>query len=124
MKKYPLNNIISAENGILLYTDENGTEKNINLKQSGIIWWEKHHKNPTLADKLFGRKYTCKYIGGKFRSMTDETYIYFWNDTEEIRFVQRVSEQKDNDNYLKTGNKWEDIITQIQKQGFWLFDEG
>lgn len=115
VRKYSLRNIHDIQSGKLVYLDENNLEKQIDLKKSAEIYYDMHYKN-NFMDILLSRKRKNRYVGDRFWNMK-ECYIRLYNQEGEIKFLENISD------YSEIRTLYCSIRNEIQKQGYWLFDE-
>ena len=110
--------IVNADKTHLYFT-ENGTEKTINLKNSADTWWDMKHK-ASLKDILLRKKQKNIYVGEKFFCIDGISYIKFFDSGTEYYFEMYVS----SDELREKRHIWDKINIMLNKQGYWLFDNG
>ena len=126
-RKYSLRNIRYIQSAKLVYLDENNLEEQVDLKKSAEIYYDIHYKHinkkPLLpqvgeyiTNILLRRKRKNRYVGDRFWSMK-ECYIRLYNQEGEIKFLENISD------YSEIRTLYCSIRNEIQKQGYWLFDE-
>lgn len=121
MQKYSFDNIEKINGGSLYYFDDTHARQSVDLKQSGLLWWDKHYKR-TFADVLFGKRQKNKYVGDRCRCF-GEAYIRFYTAEGEIMFVLDMPENSDSAQYSECRERWCDVLNKLTENGFWLFDE-
>ena len=132
-RKYSLRNIRYIQSAKLVYLDENNLEEQVDLKKSAEIYYNIHYKyinkKPLLpqvgeyiTDILLRRKRKNRYVGDRFWSMK-ECYIRLYNQEGEIKFIAKISGDENTSDYSEVRTLYCSIRNEIQKQGYWLFDE-
>lgn len=120
--EYNLSSVAEIEAGLLYFID--GTEKRfIDLRKSADIWWDHYHRRPSFADWLLRRKAKNIYAGGK-NFCTDKPYIRFYDGEDEFVFSEALPKNASEEERRRFRERWESINIALNKQGFWLFDEG
>lgn len=120
--KYNLERIQNISDGKMTYLNLKEESETINLKESALLWWEKHNKE-SLIDKLLKRKNKNKYVGDKFWGF-GESYLRFYKDNDEIMFVKEIPNNMATSDFCEARSFWEDIMLKLHETGYWLFDEG
>lgn len=119
--EYGLSSVAEIEAGRLYFID--GTEKRfIDLRKSADSWWE-YHFRPTLPDRLLRKKAKNIYAGCK-NFCTDKPHIRFYDVEDEFIFSYALSENASEEESRRFRERWDSINIALNKQGFWLFDEG
>ncbi len=132
-RKYSLRNIRYIQSAKLVYLDENNLEEQVDLKKSAEIYYDIHYKHinkkPLLpqvgeyiTNILLRRKRKNRYVGDRFWSMK-ECYIRLYNQEGEIKFIAKISGDENTSDYSEVRTLYCSIRNEIQKQGYWLFDE-
>ena len=77
----------------------------------------------TLMDIILRKKQKNIYAGDKCFDMS-KPYIRMYAGADEIVFTEQLPEGLDSSDICELRAFWEDINMNLNKQGFWLFDEG
>lgn len=120
-RKYSLRNIRYIQSAKLVYLDENNLEEQVDLKKSAEIYYDMHYKH-NFIDILLRTKRKNRYVGDRFWSMK-ECYIRLYNQEGEIKFIAQISGDENTSDYSEIRTLYCSIRNEIQKQGYWLFDE-
>lgn len=118
---YSLSAIKKIEDGVLFF-EADGMQNKIELKQSAEVWWDKHHKF-SLLDVMLKKKQKNIYVGDKCFNL-NKTYIRLYSNNNEIVFEKAIPEDFDTSDVCELMAYWEDVNGKLNRQGFWLFDEG
>lgn len=120
-REYNFECIGGIRGGVVLYED-NGKIVKIDIKESAEYWWEIHHKQ-TIIDRLSKKKYKNKYAGDKCFNFV-ESYIRLYTEEDEIIFKKKFPQELDTSDACEFRMYWDRINQDINKSGYWLFDEG
>ena len=119
--EYALSKIKKIEAGFLFY-EVDGKQRKIDLKQSAQLWWDKHNK-PSVFDIIFRKKYKNIYAGDKKFDL-ENPYICLYAGDDEIVFADKLTADFDTSDLCELRAFWDEINVELNKQGYWLFDEG
>ncbi len=118
--QHSLSAIDRVENGFLFY--DAGDMHQINIKESAMKWWSVRVRK-TLMGIILREKQKNIYAGDKCFNLS-QPYIRLYAGDDEIVFTQQLPDDLDTSDVCELRAFWDDINVSLNKQGFWLFDEG
>ncbi len=121
MRQLNIESIQGVFDGMLLYED-NGEIVKIDIKKSAELWWDIHNRS-TIMDILLKKRAKNKYAGDKCFAYT-EAYIRMYADEDEITFKKKFPDEWETGDACEFRMWWDQMNRDLNKLGYWLFDEG